>query len=213
MRLRFSLFILCAVVLPGLPSVAQMSYAEESAVLPDINRRFVNPDFDVWAGRFERPGREVYDRREDIVKATGAMRGMTVADVGAGTGLFTRLFSDAVDSAGKIYAVDISQVFVDNILRISRERGQGNVIGVVNSRRSVSLPDRSVDLVYTGGSVVVVDFRKIPGVSTAWVMGHVRSNEAVVVEEIKSAGFKLVEDNDLLRTNYFLRFVPAPVEK
>ena len=213
MRLRFSLFILCAVVLPGLPSVAQMSYAEESAVLPDINRRFVNPDFDVWAGRFERPGREVYDRRKDIVKATGAMRGMTVADVGAGTGLFTRLFSDAVDSAGKIYAVDISQVFVDNILRISRERGQGNVIGVVNSRRSVSLPDRSVDLVYTGGSVVVVDFRKIPGVSTAWVMGHVRSNEAVVVEEIKSAGFKLVEDNDLLRTNYFLRFVPAPVEK
>ena len=88
-----------------------------------------------------------------------------------------------------------------------------NVIGVVNSRRSVSLPDRSVDLVFTGGSVVVVDFRKIPGVSTAWVMGHVRSNEAVVVEEIKSAGFKLVEDNDLLRTNYFLRFVPAPVEK
>ena len=236
MRLRLSLFVLCAGVLPGFLSVADMSYAQESAVLPDINRRFVNLDFDVWAGRFERPGREVYDRRKDIVKATGAMRGMTVADVGAGTGLFTRLFSDAVDSAGKIYAVDISQVFVDNILRISRERGQGNVIGVVNSRRSVSLPDRSVDLVFIcdtyhhfeyphdmmlsiraalkpGGSVVVVDFRKIPGVSTAWVMGHVRSNEAVVVEEIKSAGFKLVEDNDLLRTNYFLRFVPAPVEK
>ena len=36
--------------------------------------------------------------------------------------------------------------------------------------------------------------------------------DRVVVEEIKSAGFKLAEDNDLLRTNYFLRFVPAPVE-
>jgi hypothetical protein len=61
MRLRLSLFVLCTVVLPGFLSVADMSYAQESAVLPDINRRFVNLDFDVWAGRFERPGREVYD--------------------------------------------------------------------------------------------------------------------------------------------------------
>jgi len=236
MRLRWFQFVLCASVLPGFLSVSQMSYAQESTVRPDINRRFVNPDFDVWASRFERPGREVYDRRRAIVKATGALRGMTVADVGAGTGLFTRLFSAAVESAGKVYAVDISQVFVDNILRISREHGQTNVIGVVNTRRGVALPDRSVDLVFIcdtyhhfeyprdmmlsiraalkpGGSVVVVDFRKISGISSAWVMGHVRSNEAVVVEEIRSAGFNLVEDNDLLRTNYFLRFVPAPVKK
>jgi len=236
MRLRLPLFMLCAGVLPGFLSVVQISHAQESALPPDINRHFINPDFDVWTGRFERPGREVYDRRRDIVKATGATRGMTVADVGAGTGLFTRLFSETVENAGKVYAVDISQVFVDNIVRISREYGQANVIGLVNTRRSVSLPARSVDLVFLcdtyhhfeyprdmmlsirtalkpGGSVVIVDFRKIPGVSSAWVMGHVRSNEAVVVEEIKSAGFKLVEDNDLLRTNYFLRFVSAPVKK
>ena len=38
-------------------------------------------------------------------------------------------------------------------------------------------------------------------------MGHVRSNEATVVGEIESAGFRLVEDKDFLVGNYFLRFV------
>ena len=57
-----------------------------------------------------------------------------------------------------------------------------------------------------GGQVIVVDFRKIPGVSTPWVMGHVRAGQPQVVQEIESLGFRLVEDSDLLKTNYFLRF-------
>lgn len=235
MRVRFFPVVLCAGLLLAAPQFVGVSSAQEPAVRPDLNRRFVDPDFDLWVGRFERPGREVYDRREDIVAATGVKPGMSVADVGAGTGLYTRLFSAAVGEKGRVYAVDISQVFVDNILRISREQGQNNVTGVVNTSHSVSLPDRSVDLVFIcdtyhhfeypmemmrsirtalkpGGSMVVVDFRKIPGLSTPWVMGHVRANEAVFVGEIESAGFRLVEDNDFLRTNYFLRFVPASSE-
>jgi predicted methyltransferase len=57
---------------------------------------------------------------------------------------------------------------------------------------------------------VVIDFRKIKGSSTQWVMGHVRANQSVVVQEIESAGFRLVEDNDFLRSNYYLRFVLTP---
>jgi predicted methyltransferase len=57
-----------------------------------------------------------------------------------------------------------------------------------------------------GGQVIVIDFRKIPGVSRAWVMGHVRADQAQVVREIESTGFRLVEDSDLLKSNYFLRF-------
>jgi predicted methyltransferase len=62
---------------------------------------------------------------------------MTVADIGAGTGLFTRLFSERVGAAGKVYALDISKVFVDNIVRISRELGQDNVENIVNAPDSV----------------------------------------------------------------------------
>jgi predicted methyltransferase len=208
------------------------AYAQQPAVPPDINRRFANPDFDEWVQRFERPGREVYDRRYQIVAASGVTPGMAVADVGAGTGLFTRLFAQKVGQSGKVYAVDISPAFVDNIRRISREHGEHNVEAIVNSATQVFLPPQSVDLVFIcdtyhhfehpgammtsirralkpGGSVVVIDFRKVPGFSTPWVLGHVRADQATVVREIESAGFRLVEDRDFLKTNYFLRFMPA----
>lgn len=210
--------------------------AQEPSVPPDVNRAFIDPDFEKWVDRFERSGREVYDQRHRIVAATGVRPGMTVADIGAGTGLFTRLFSEKVGDYGKVIAVDISPEFVDNILRISKEREQYNVEGVVNSSTGVSLQPHSIDLAFIcdtyhhfesplammqsvrrslkpGASVVVIDYRKIRGLSTSWVMGHVRANESVVIREIESAGFRLVEDRDFLRSNYFLRFTPVAVSE
>lgn len=202
---------------------------EEPQVRPDINKNFVAPDFQAWVLRFERPGREVYDQRHQIIEATGVEPGMTVADVGAGTGLFTRLFSEQVGPAGKVYAVDISRVFIDNILKHGREQGQDNITGIVNTAEDVLLPPGSIDIAFIcdtyhhfekplammqsihralkpKGQVIVVDFRKIPGESTPWVMSHVRADQSRVVEEIESVGFRLIEDEQLLRTNYFLRF-------
>lgn len=77
----------------GMLIVASLSHAQEQSVRPGINRYYENPDWQQWVNTFERPGREVYDRRHAIVDATAVRPGMMVADIGAGTGLFTRLFS------------------------------------------------------------------------------------------------------------------------
>jgi ubiquinone/menaquinone biosynthesis C-methylase UbiE len=53
---------------------------------------------------------------------------LDVADLGAGTGLFTRLIAPRVAPDGTVYAVDISSTFVDNVLRMAREQGLGNVL-------------------------------------------------------------------------------------
>jgi predicted methyltransferase len=232
MRLQRTLNLMCTTSLLAGVLALQLSYAQEPSIRPDANQPFIDTDFEEWVSRFERPGREVYDQRHQIVAVTGVKAGMTVADIGAGTGLFTRLFSANVGDSGKVYAVDISPVFVDNIVRISRNTRQNNVEGIVNSPTDVFLPPESVDLAFIcdtyhhleaplatmksirralkpDASVVVIDFRKIPGFSTPWVMGHVRANKSLVVGEIESAGFRLVEDSDFLRTNYFLRFVPT----
>ncbi len=226
----FAIFFLGACLTAG-PAV-DTAYAQQPHSRAQLNSRFMGPNVGEWIARFERPGREVYDRRHQIVAATGANTGMVVADIGAGTGLFTRLFAARVGASGKVYAVDISPSFVDHITRISRERGQANVEGIVNGPKDVRLPPQSLDLAFIcdtyhhfeyphvmmrsirsalkpGGSLVVIDFRKIPGFSTPWVMGHVRAGEASVVREIEAAGFRLVEDRDFLRSNYVLRFVPA----
>ncbi len=53
---------------------------------------------------------------------------------------------------------------------------------------------------------MVIDFRKIHGQSSRWVMGHVRADQARVVAEIEQAGFELLDAPDLLARNFFLRF-------
>ncbi len=203
---------------------------QEPNINPGINDRYRNPDYQRWVNVFERPGREVFDRRREILEATGVEAGMVVADIGAGTGLFTRLFSPRVGPEGRVIAVDISRTFIDNILRTAAGQGLHNIEGVVNTDRDVALPPDSVDLAFLcdtyhhfeypqtmlqsihralrpAGALVIIDFRRIPGYSSPWVLGHVRAGREAVREEVEAAGFRLVEKQAFLRTNYFLRFV------
>ena len=203
--------------------------AQEESVRPGINSYYMDPEWQQWVNQFESRGREVYDRRFDILQASSLSPGMDVADVGAGTGLFTRLFSRQVGADGKVYAVDISRTFVENILRESREQGLNNVVGVVNSPDDAMLEPKSIDLAFSvdtyhhfeypksmlasihkalraDGRLIIIDFVKQPGKSSGWVMGHVRANKDKVIDEVSSAGFVLIDDKPLLRTNYFMEF-------
>ncbi|NIR58114.1 MAG: class I SAM-dependent methyltransferase [Gammaproteobacteria bacterium] len=196
---------------------------------PAINLPYEDPELDVWVRRFERPGREVYDRRQEIVGALGLRRGMDVADVGAGTGLFTRLIAPEVVPGGRVYAVDVSETFVRNVEAAAEARGLDNVVGVVNTQAGVALPPRSIDLAFIcdtyhhferpremmvsihaalrpGGRVAVIDFRRREEVASSWVMAHVRAGKQQVIEEVRAAGFRPAGEEDFLRVNYFLWF-------
>ena len=222
-------------LLPAL-LLAFSTIAQEQSVQPGINRHFVDPDWQRWVNTFERSGREVYDRRHAIVAACNVRPGMDIADIGAGTGLFTRLFAPGVEPGGTVYAIDISRPFIDNILRTSREQGLTNVKGIVNTPNAVGLPADSIDLAFItdtyhhfeyqrqtmasihqalreDGRVIIIDFRRIPRFSSPWVMQHVRTNQAQVIKELEVYGFRLVANNPLLRTNYFLEFVKAEKHK
>ena len=54
--------------------------------------------------------------------------------------------------------------------------------------------------------LVIVDFERKPGQSSAWVMEHVRGGKETVIQEIEAAGFRLLEDRPLMKSNFFLRF-------
>jgi predicted methyltransferase len=206
------------------------AFAKEESVRPGINAPFEHPIFQEWVERFEHEGREVYDKREQIVEATGVQPGMVVADIGAGTGLFTRLFASKVNSTGMVIAVDISKTFVENILRTTREKNLKNVQGVVGTPTDPMLARESVDLAFVcdtyhhfeypqsmlasihralkpNGTLVIVDFERIEGASSSWILGHVRADKQTVIAEVEAAGFKLIEDRPLLKDNYFLRFI------
>ena len=61
-----------------------------------------------------------------------------------------------------------------------------------------------------GGRVVVIDFHRIEGVSSEWVLNHVRAGQEVFRGEIESAGFRLVEEPKFLKENYYMIFEKAP---
>jgi ubiquinone/menaquinone biosynthesis C-methylase UbiE len=213
----------------GLALLCGVPAALADGASPAINRQYENPEFERWEATFERAGREVYDRRAAIVAATQVRPGMLVADIGAGTGLFTLLFAEAVGAGGRVVAVDISKVFVDNIVRRAREQKLSNVTGIVSTQDDPRLPAHSLDVAFVcdtyhhfeqpekmlaaiaralkpGGTLVVIDFEREPGSSSAWVLEHVRAGKRAVIREIEAAGFTLIEDKPLLRENFFLRF-------
>ena len=222
------LVLACLLTVPALPG-SGLQADEERSVSPGINSYYRDPNWQQWVNTFERPGREVYDRRHAIVDASGVREGDVVADIGAGTGLFTRLFAERVGPEGRVYAVDISDTFIRNIMRAARRHGYTNIEGVVNNDRDVSLPAASIDTAFLvdtyhhfeypvsmlssmhaslkpGGILIIIDFRRDPRHSSRWVMGNVRAGKDAVIEEVTDAGFCLVDDLPLFRTNYYLVF-------
>jgi predicted methyltransferase len=204
-----------------------------ASVKPGINTDFLDPALDVarYEQRFEGESREIFVHRGRIAGLLALQPGMAVADVGAGTGLFTLLFAPKVGTEGRVYGVDIAPKFVEHIARIAAERKLPQVEARLCGERSVDLPAGSVDLVFVcdtyhhfeyppptlasihaalraGGELVVLDFIREPGVSRPWILDHVRAGEAVVRQEIEAAGFRFVrrEETPFLRENYVLRF-------
>ena len=129
-------------------SIIRLLTGTTSKAEVEINKRFKKPDVPYFVKRFEREEREVYAGREKIVAACGLKPGMAVADVGAGTGLFTRLFAEKVGEKGRVFAVDISPEFLKRIKKISKAQGLTNVETVHCDQKSAKLPCDSVDLVF-----------------------------------------------------------------
>ncbi|MBM4071911.1 MAG: class I SAM-dependent methyltransferase [Planctomycetes bacterium] len=203
--------------------------AQDKSVRPGINKPFESPDVKGFIGKFEGESREVFSQRKEIVAACRIRPGMAVADIGAGTGLFSRLFAREVGPNGKVYAVDIAPDFVKHVESTCEKSGIKNVVGVVCAADNVRLPPRSIDLAFIcdtyhhfefpyktmasihqalrpGGRVIVIDFHRIAGKSRAWVLNHVRAGQEVVTKEIESAGFKSMGEESLLKENYLVKF-------
>ena len=214
------------------------STPSESALPPDdINVHFLDTDMQVeqWLERFEGESRAVYAERFAIVDALGLEPGDDVADIGAGTGFFTYLFADAVGAEGTAYAVEISPRFLDHLREQKVARSLGHMQVVEGTTRSVELPADSIDLAFVcdvyhhfeapqdslaslmkavrpGGELVLIEFHRIPGETSDFIMGHVRAGRLTFQSEIEEAGFRFVEEIEIdrLDDNYVLRFQRPP---
>ena len=216
----------------GLSPDARLDAPSEAPVREGLNDRFLDPELQVdeWMQRFEVESREIAAQRAVIVGLMGLQSGSSIADIGAGTGLFMEPFSDAVGAGGKVYGVEISPAFVEHLSRRSESEGRANFEAVPCSERDSHLPPSSVDTIFIcdtyhhftypmttlnslrralrpGGHRYLVDFERIPGVSREWILGHVRAGKEVFRSEVEAAGFTFEQELEAgLKENYMLKF-------
>lgn len=188
-------------------------------------------NLEVWLERLEIGSREIYSARAEISSAVALRPGDAVADIGAGTGIYTLLFAQKVGPEGAVYAIDIEPRFLKLINQRADDVGLANVTAVLGRQDSVTLPPNSVDVVFIcdtyhyfenpaaimatvrralrpGGALYVIDYDLKESVAPPADHRHVRFGKAEVEAEIASFGFTEAEEIRIagLSENYMLRF-------
>jgi ubiquinone/menaquinone biosynthesis C-methylase UbiE len=208
------------------PASAQQTITQKAR---ELNKSF-DADVALWAERFEHEGRAIYDKRYAILDAMELEPGMDVADIGAGTGLISRLIAQRVAPGGTVYAVDIAKNMIARIEKIAREENIPNLKAVLGKPRSPSLPPGSVDVIIIidsyhhfeypaamlaeirkalrpDGLLVLIDFKRIEGVSRDFILEMVRAGQGTFTDEFRDAGFELIERReDMFPENYLMKF-------
>ena len=95
----------------------------------------------------ERPERAEEEKTELLVTLLKLKPGEAVADIGAGTGYFSRRLARQVGTNGTIYAVEIQQEMLDILTNKMAEIGIHNVKPILGTITDPKLPANSLDLI------------------------------------------------------------------
>lgn len=101
-----------------------------------------------WQGAawLEREEREREERSDLLMPMLALKPGTVVADIGAGTGYYSRRIADLVGAAGKVYAVDVQPEMVKMLQSVAKQSDYGNIAPVLGGIDDVKLPVASVDV-------------------------------------------------------------------
>ncbi len=172
---------------------------------------------------YEGPGRDNWQKPDEVVAALGLQVGHLVADLGSGGGYFTFPMAEAVGPSGRVYAVDVDSSLLAYVASQSQKRELPQIETILAGEDGLGLPDESVDLIFLsnvfhhlpdteayfrnarsilrdGGRVAVIEVRK----------GGFLGNHSTPPKEIRAtfeaAGYELAEAMDFLEYQSFQIF-------
>ena len=103
---------------------------------------------DDWLKTLESPSRIADQKVDDVIARLQLKPGMVVADIGAGTGLFSRPLAKTVVPGGIVYAVDIQQDLLDYINQRDQQENIRNVRTVLGEVNDPRISEKNVDLAF-----------------------------------------------------------------
>ena len=96
------------------------------------------------AAWLEREAREKEERTDILIKSLHLKVGMSIADVGAGTGYLSRRMADNIGANGSIYAVDVQPEMIGKLKGLSKNHP--TIKPILCDVDNVKLPANSIDL-------------------------------------------------------------------
>jgi len=171
---------------------------------------------------FEYPDRDQKLQVNRVMDILGLKPGSTVADIGAGSGWFTVRAAKRVGPSGLVYAVDINPAAISYINDRAKREHLENIRAIRGHEDDPLLPDNSIDSVlllktYHEVAQPVRLLQKLrqalkPGALVGVIDRDGKGDDhgvdrKIVIDEARTAGFKLVSTYDFVRPDhedYFL---------
>ena len=130
---------------------ANAGYTSGPASADGIGKRYLGREIAHvmgWQGAawLEREEREREERTDLLLKALALKSGMTVADIGAGTGYLSRRMAPELLPGGRVFAVDVQPQMIALLRRGIAAANLNNIEPVLGAEDDVRLPPASLDL-------------------------------------------------------------------
>jgi ubiquinone/menaquinone biosynthesis C-methylase UbiE len=171
-----------------------------------------------WVTTLEGPQRVATQKIDEVLSKLSLKSGMVVADIGAGSGLFSRPLAKAVAPTGKVYAVDIQQDLLDYINNRDKEENIRNIQTVLGEFNDPKLPARDVDLAFIndvlhhiqnraaylkalgmylkpGGRIAIIEMDKNDPNTSHKNQPELQVGREEMLQWMSDAGFRLVEEH------------------
>lgn len=193
-----------------------------SQVAADANKTYKTKEGrDGVAKTLDNPNRDKTQKPEEIIGLMEVKPGITVADIGTGTGYMLPFLSRAVGPSGKVFGEDIAPDFVERARAKVDSDKLGNVQLFLGTETDPKLPAGSVNtalvmdvyhhfdypdkmlaniarILKPGGRLVIVDFYKKDRPD------HIRLERDDVAKEIESNGYHLISMHERTGNNQYM---------
>lgn len=202
--------------------------ADGKGAAPAAKRQPANVMSFEGAAWLEREGRAELEKPELVLAAMELREGMTVAEIGAGTGFFSRRLAKAVSPTGKVLAVDIQPEMLELLKTYAAKEGITNIVPILGTETDPKLPAHGVDRILLvdvyhefqkpqpmlarirdslapGGTVTLVEYR-LEGDTASHINIHHRMSVEQVLPEWTAAGFLLVNRIETLPSQHLFIF-------
>ena len=176
----------------------------------------------------EREGRAELEKPEMVIQAMEVRKGMTIAEIGAGTGFFSRRLAKTVGPKGRVYAEDIQPEMLDLLKQYAAKEGIKNIVPVLGTETDPKLPAGKIDRVLLvdvyhefqkpepmlaalrnvlapGGTITLVEYR-LEGDSASHINIKHRMSTEQVLAEWNAAGYELANQIETLPSQHVFIF-------